>query len=47
MSRTELVDCKRCDATGKIKVDNDVGPLAIGKKTETCPVCHGSGKQRV
>ena len=44
---SEIVDCRRCNGTGQIKVSNDIGPLAIGTKKDTCPACHGSGKQRV
>lgn len=42
-----LVECRYCDSTGRVHEPNHIGVLDIGSRRKPCPVCHGSGYQRV
>ena len=37
MPQGKLVECKYCDATGKVREPDHLGPLAIGTKKRPCP----------
>jgi DnaJ-class molecular chaperone len=43
----KLFECKYCDNTGRVYEPNHIGVLDIGSKKRPCPVCHGSGYQRI
>jgi DnaJ-class molecular chaperone len=47
MPQGKLVECKYCKCTGKVYEANHVGILDIGSQAKPCPVCHGTGYQRV
>jgi len=47
MPQGKLVECKYCDATGKVREPNNLGILEIGSRKKPCPACGGSGYQRV
>jgi hypothetical protein len=47
MLQGKLIECKYCDATGKVREPNNLGILEIGSKKRPCPACGGSGYQRV
>ena len=42
--RGAIVECARCNGTGKVKHQPGLG---LTYEWVTCPACKGSGKQRV
>jgi DnaJ-class molecular chaperone len=47
MPQGQVVHCRYCSNTGKVHEANHVGILDIGSHAAPCPVCHGTGYQRI
>lgn len=43
----KIVECKFCNGGGKTREWTHVGILDINPYNKPCPVCHGTGYQRI